>query len=232
VAAEERRTATRLALQLGGGADHHRRHRWGLVVGRGADHVGDDAGHVVGAAGLEARPDQLDGGEVGRPGREDVGEPAFVERARGAVAAQQDPVGLGQLDDEEVGVDVVHPVEGLEDQVLVRVGARVLLGDPTLVDQALHERVVAGELADLAVPVEVGAAVTDVTHRQPPAVEEGHRGGGAGPAESRLLVDEVADLVRGAVERAGDQLQPVLGVVVLTGRLVEAAELTDRGARG
>ena len=57
--------------------------------------------------------------------------------------------------------------EGLEDQVAVGVGAGVLLADPPLVDQALHEGVVAGELADLVAPEEVGPAVADVAHRQP-----------------------------------------------------------------
>ena len=56
------------------------------------DDVGDDAGDVVGAAGLEAGAHQLDRGVVGAAGGEDVGEPAVVEDAAGAVAAQQQPV--------------------------------------------------------------------------------------------------------------------------------------------
>ena len=65
---------------------------------------------------------------------------------------------------EQVGLGLVDAVEGLEDEVAVRVHPRLGLADPALVDEALHEGVVVGELADLAVAVEVGAAVADVAH--------------------------------------------------------------------
>jgi hypothetical protein len=83
----------------------------------------------------------------------------------------------------------VDAVQCLEDEVAVGVGPRVLLGDAALVDQALHERVVAGELADLVVAIEVGAAVADVTHRQPLPVEQRDGRGRAGATECRLVVD-------------------------------------------
>ncbi len=190
------------APEVGGRADEHRL----LLVGRDVglvDHVGDDAGDVVVGAGLEAGADQLDGGVVGRAHREDVGEPAVVEDAAGAVAAEQQPVAELELDVEEVGVDVVHAVDGLEDQVAVRVGAGVLLGDPALVDEALHERVVLGDLADLPGAEQVGAAVADVPERQLRAVEEREGGGRAGAAEAGVVVDELGDPVVGAVQGAG-----------------------------
>ena len=105
-------------------------------------------------------------GVVGRPGREDVGEPAVVERSGRTVTAQQKPVALGQLDGEQVGIDLVDAVERLQDQVAVGMGPSVHFRDPALVDQALDERVVAGELADLVATEQVRATVTDVSHRQ------------------------------------------------------------------
>ena len=175
------------------------------------DDVGDDAGDVVGAAGLEAGADQLDGGVVGRAGRQDVGEPAVVEDAAGAVAAEQQPVAGGQVDVEQVGLGLVDAVEGLEDEVAVRVDPRLLLGDPALVDEGLDEGVVLGELGDVAVAEEVGAAVADVADAEPGAVEERDGGGGAGAVERGVLVDELADPVVGAVQGAGDLAEQVVG---------------------
>ena len=87
----------------------------------------------------------------------------------------------------------------------MRVDPGLLLGDPALVDQGLDEGVVVGELADLAVAEEVGAAVADVADAEPLAVEERDGGGGAGAVEARVLVDELGDPVVGAVQGAGDR---------------------------
>src|SRR6185503_19428906 len=51
-------------------------------------------------------------------------------------------------------------------------------------------------------------------------------------AERGLLVHEVADLVRRAVQGTGDQLEPAARVVLVAGALVEPAQLADRGAGG
>ncbi len=136
-----------------------------------------------------------------------------------------------QLDGEQVGGRVVHPVERLEDQVAVRVHPRLGLGDPALVDQALHEGVVVGELGDLALPPQVGPAVADVAQAQHVAVEGGQGGGGAGAGDRRVLLDQLRDPVVRPVQRAGDPGQQRLAVGV-RGRLVEPAQHGDRGAGG
>jgi hypothetical protein len=221
------------AAQLGRGPDQQRLQLGVGRVGGGrllGDDVGDDAGDVVGAAGLQAGADQLDRGEVGGAHREDVGEAAVVEDAGGAVAAEQQPVAVGELDHEQVGVGLLHAVERLEDEVAVGVDPRLLLADPALVDQRLHERVVLGELGQLAVAEEVGPAVPDVADADAGPVEEGHGGGGAGAVEGRVGVDEPADADVGLVQRPGHPVeQPGPGVV--GGRVVELAQLLDGGRR-
>ncbi len=188
------------------------------------DDVGDQAGDVVGAAGLEGGADQLDGGEVGGAGGEDVGEPPVVERAARAVAAEQDAVPGDQLDVEQVGLGLVDAVHGLEDEVAVRVGAGLLLGDPALVDERLDERVVAGQLADRAVAEEVGTGVPEVAEAEAVSVEEGHGRGGAGAGQRRVVLDELTDPVVGAVDRPGDDGEQV----VVLGVYVEPPQLLDR----
>jgi hypothetical protein len=59
---------------------------------------------------------------------------------------------------EQVGLEVVDAVDGLEDEVAVGVDPRLLLGDLAVVDEGLDEGVVLGELAQLAAAQEVGAS--------------------------------------------------------------------------
>ena len=136
-----------------------------------------------------------------------------------------------EVDDEEVGLAVADRVDGAEDEVAVRVDPRLLLGDPALVDEGLHEGVVEGQLADRAVAEEVAAAVTDVADAEPATVEDRHGRGGAGAVERRVVVDQLDQPVVGPVDRAGDPRQQVLGRVAGR-RGVEAPELGDRRARG
>ena len=149
----------------------------------------------------------------------------------GAVAAQQQPVAQLELEHEEVGLEVVAAVDRLEDEVLVRVDPRLVLGDPALVDEGLDEGVVVGQLAQLAVAEQVGAAVADVAHADPLAVEERDGGGGAGAVEGGVLVDQLGDPVVRAVQRVADQPEQVALAGVRTGRgLLELAQLRDRRA--
>ncbi len=174
----------------------------GLVDG----HVGDHGRDVVGAAGVERGPDQLHGGVVDRTGAEDVGDPGVVEDAGAAVAAQQDPVAGGEVDVEQVRVGLVHPVHRPQDQVAVRVGAGLLLGDPAVVDEALDEGVVLRQPAQRPLAQQVAPAVPDVADGDLGPVEE--RGGDrrTGAVELGVLVDELGEPVVGAVDRARHRL--------------------------
>ena len=102
----------------------------------------------------------------------------------------------------------------------MRVHAGLVLVDPALVDEALDEGVVAGELADLAVAEEVRAGVADVPHAEPAAVEEREGGRRAGAAERRVLVDQLSDPVVRAVQGVVDQGQQVAVAGLLGRRLV------------
>ena len=128
VAAEQARRSRRPRLrrrQLGGGADEQRRRR--RSVGALLGHVGDDAGDVVGAAGLEAGADELDGGVVGRAGGRGCRPSGRRSSdAAGAVAAEQEPVARRRVgESKRSGSLVADAVERLEDQVAVRVGPRL-----------------------------------------------------------------------------------------------------------
>ena len=215
---------------VSGRADEQRRGRH--VGGAAHDHLGHQAGDVVGAARLEAGADQLDGCVVGRAAGEDVRQPAGLEDAAAAVAAQQQPVAGLEIEDEQVRLELVVAVDGVQDQVLVRVDAGVGLGDPALVDEGLHEGVVVGELAELAVAEEVRAGVAHVAHADSVvAVEEREGGRRAGPAEGRVLVDQLGDPVVGPLQRAADQAEEVgLADLGRRRRLVELAQLRDRRA--
>ena len=62
-------------------------------------------------------------------------------------------------------------------------GVRLLRGDPTLLDEGLHEGVVAGDLVELAVAQEVTAGVADVAERETGAGEQDGGECGAHPVE-------------------------------------------------
>ena len=154
--------------------------------------------------------------------------------AAGAVAAEQEPVADDQLEDEQVRLELVGAVDRAEDQVAVRVHPRLVLGDPALVDESLHEGVVAGQPADLAVAEEVGPAVADVAHAGPVAVEERDRRRRARAARARGPRRRARRSCRGrgagpsTPGRAGGPRRRTCSAR----RLVESAQLLDRGRRG
>mgnify|MGYP000058856433 CR=1 FL=1 len=123
-------------------------------------------------------------------------------------------------------------VDGLEDEVAVRVHPRLGLGDAALVDEALDEGVVAGEAADLTLAQQVGAAVADVADADLAAVEVQDGRGGAGAVERRLLVDDLADAVVGTVQGATDAAEQLVGLQCPGGLLVQLAQLLQRHAGG
>ena len=116
-----------------------------------------------------------------------------------AVAADQVPVAGHGLADRVLGVGV-PPVQRAHEQRLLRVGVRLLGGDPALVDQQLHVGVVPGDLDELAVPQQVGPGVADVHHAELAATEEQAGQRRAHALHGRVGLDRVADLLVGRVD--------------------------------
>ena len=147
---------------------HDLRGRGGGLVTAGqvleVDDVGDDAGDVVGPAALEGELDQRVGalagigdvlqGRVDRVEGDEAGEPVGAEHpAVARMGGAQGEVELG------VRVDVA---EHAHQHRALRVPLRLLLGEPSLVQQPLDEGVVLGDLDGLLLAQQIGARVADV----------------------------------------------------------------------
>ena len=74
-------------------------------------------------------------------------------------------------------------------------------GELALVDEALHERVVAADLGELAVAQAVGARVADVGGREALAVPEHHLEGRAHALDGGVVRHELAEVVVGGAHR-------------------------------
>ena len=112
------------------------------------DDVGDDHGDVVRAAAAQRQLDEPVGGRLGIGVLQRLGEGLLADHAGEAVGAQQVPVAGARLAHGEVGLDLLA-VEGAQQQRALGVAVGLLRGDPAVVDQRLHERVVVGDLGEL-----------------------------------------------------------------------------------
>ena len=169
--------------------------------------VRDDDRDVVGAAAAQRERDQpLDAllrvddtrACVSRDGlgADHAGEP---------VAADQVAVAAEHLAHRVLGVDVAA-VERPGEQRPLRVAARLLGADPTLVDQHLDVGVVLGDLRELAVAQHVGPRVADVHHADLAAGEQHGGQRGAHALELRVGVDGVAQLLVGGADGAAQRV--------------------------
>ena len=108
------------------------------------------------------------------------------------------------------------PGQGPQQERALGVARGLVLGDAALVDERLHEGVVAGDLGEDAVAEEIGPRVADVDHAEPAAREQDGGERGAHPVEIGLLVDELGDRVvalgRG-LRQLAEQVVARLGVV-------------------
>ena len=193
---------------LGGSSDGDRdRGRW---LRLDLDDVGDDRRDVVGATALEREVDQAFDGHVGAGlGRQRVADRVLAHHVRQAVAAQQVAVAGAGLAHGQVEADVLATVEGVGDDVLLRVLVRLLGGDASFVEQGLHEGVVLGDLLQRAVAQQVAPRVPHVDQSEATASTEqrGHRRAHA--RELGVAAHHVTQVVVRGVHGAGQRLEQV-----------------------
>ena len=94
------------------------------------------------------------------------------------VRAEQVPVSGPGLDGGQVGLGLGAALQRAHHQRALRVRGRLGRAEPAVVDQRLDQRVVPGDLMEVAVAEQVGAGVADVAdgHRAPRPQQRGQRG--------------------------------------------------------
>jgi len=196
---------------------------------RGVDDVGHDDGDVVRTAAAQGQLHQ----PVARVLRVRDAERLLQrleppDRSGEAVGAEQVPVAVTRLAHRQVEVDAVTPVEGPGDEGPLRVGAGLLLADPSFVDELLHEGVVVGDLRQHPAAQQVGPRVADVQHPQARPGEQERGQGGSHAVQRRVAGDHVAQVVVGGQCAAAQDVEQVRG----RGVLVQRRERGDRDGAG
>ena len=121
---------------------------------------------LSGSAATDRQLDELHGHVVQiRDRAERVVQRLRADHVRQAVGAEQIPVTGHGLAHGQVRLRLPAPVERPQDQRPLRMGGGLLLAEPPLVDQRLHERMIVGDLVQLAVAEHVAARVADMAQR-------------------------------------------------------------------
>ena len=167
------------------------------------DDVRHDDRDVVRAAAAQGEFDEPVGALVLRALAHRVLDGLVADHVGQSVGAQQVAVAGARLADGQRRLDLVAG-ERAHDQRPLRVGVRLLGGDPALVDQGLDERVVPGDLRQRVVAEQVGAGVADVDQAELVAGEQDRGERGAHAVEFGVLLDVVGD---GVVALAGGGLE-------------------------
>ena len=223
----------------GGGADELRlavrRRQVGVGLLARVDELADDHGDVVVPAALECEPDELGGRHVDRLRAERPLDLRVVDHVGEAVAAQQVAVAQLALDVVEVGLVVVTAEQHPQQQRAVRMPTGLGRGELALVDQALHERVVAADLGEDSVTQPVGTRVADVGGREPLAVPQHRLQRGAHALDGGVGRHQVAEVVVGGAHRfleGGERVDVVELAVELTDDVhrLGGGEVTRSGA--
>ena len=183
--------------------------------------VGDDRGHVVGAAGLQGHRNQLLGAFllIG-VGGERLLDGGILQHAAQAVGAQHPTVGWMGGPNGDVGVRIdVEVAEHAHDDVALRMVARLRGADAACVDEMLNVAVVLRHAGQATVAQQVRARVADV--REHPVARDqrhgGHRGAHAGELALalRLADDRVVRGHDGRFHHPGDGAHVAVDVIVL-----------------
>ncbi len=172
--------------------------------------VGDDAGDVVGPAAPQGQLDEhLHGLVRALVAGEGVFYRLVADDPAEAVGADEITVPGPHLPDGQVRLDVVAAAQRAHQQGALRVGGGLFLGDPALVDEALHPGVVLGDLGEDAVAQEVRAGVADVHEAEPLTGPQQGGERGAHAFELGVLLDHGAQLVVGALHGGAERGEDV-----------------------
>lgn len=191
------------------------------------DDVGDDDGDVVGAAAAQGEFDEPIGALVVRAFAHGVGDGLVADDVGQAVGADEVAVAGACLAHGEGRFDLAAG-EGTHDERALWVAVRLLGRDAPLVDEGLHEGVVAGDLGQLAVAQQVGARIADVGEAEFAAGEEDGGERGAHAVEFGFLLDLIRDGGVALAHGGGELAEQVpAGFVV-----VEVGERRDHQLRG
>ena len=132
-----------------------------------------------------------------------------VQHGGDPVRADEEAVADLTLDREQVGLGRAALLQGPHEHRPARMVRGLVDREPALVDQALHEGVVVGDLVELAVAEQVGTGVADVTHPHPRAVDQQRDQRRARTAQGGIGVGDVREPVRGGVHRGAERAEQI-----------------------
>jgi hypothetical protein len=134
----------------------------------------DERGHVVDAAGFQGQPDEGTRGGTGIiAGRDQAADSHVVDEVGQAVRTQEVSVPGGRSRLTDVHGDSGGEPDGPDDDVLVRKRGDVGWSDQAQIEVLVHERVVAGQLAEPPLAPEIQPAVAHVRVVQTVLAEPG-----------------------------------------------------------
>jgi len=110
---------------------------------------------------------------------------------------------------EHVRLDLIGHSDAASDDIALRMLSRLLWRQKTRIDLLLHQRVILGELAQLAVPNDIDARITHVSHNVPRLRE---KKSGDGAPHSQLVPLGARPLVHGPIRIAERASDPVVRI--------------------
>ena len=190
--------------RLGGGAADQRRVLVALLRRGRIFEAEGESGDVVAAAGAVGFVDQGPHGGAHRAGAgEQLGDLLLVQHRRQSVGADQEDIARGGGHGLQIGFDLGLRTECPGDDRALRVVLRLGVRDLALAPHLLDQRVVTGQLLELAGPQPVGTAVADVADRHLFGLEIDDRGRGRRPhpGQAGVFAGQLVDRAVGALDR-------------------------------
>jgi len=165
-----------------------------------------DDGDIVGAAATERCVHQSVAGFLRRRGGgEKTRDLRIADFGGQSIGAEQDRIPVRQVVTFHIGGHLLSQPDPVGDDVAIAAAAGLLTGHVARFDLLPDFGVVFGDLAELAIAQQIGAAVARVPDRQDALLENGGDAGGSHAAQFRLLDLLVPDVAIGAEDAASHQ---------------------------